>query len=288
MADLEKQHEEEKNEVEDVAHARRQKINIELDFEHKLGFKNVTQHESNFKHFLMTATFKPGSKTMNIWYFCIIVIPIYHGLITPPMLAFAYDHRTLWVFNLIVDIISCLCLYLGLHMCYYNEEGILVTHPMYTARNYVRSRFFLDLISSLPLEFIFFAQHPLHPSVTPDRLHFYAFLRITRLLQFSRIPYVFSHLERDIERKVDLLRLLKYIIYITIFLFFVAGILVLVACPPAALRVSATLHEVAPTLFCYELSWTNSDVVNRLAPITEYDIFTTSIYFAALTTISVG
>ena len=265
------------------------------DFEEKHANLNKGEKKAeakkrkDCKERLEGATFKPGSRMMKLWYVCLVAIPIYHGIVTPPMLSFAYDHPTLWIINLCVDLLSFVCVYLGLHMCYYNEEGILVSHTAYTARNYLKGRFFLDLFSSLPIEFIFFSIHPLHPAVTPDQLHYYAFLRVTRLLQLTRLPYVFAWLEADIERKVDVMRLFKYFIYSVMFLLFIASILVLVACPPSAINVSEhLLNEVASTLFCLDHSWVNTSTVQGLQPLSEFDIFTASIYFAALTTISVG
>ena len=37
-------------------------------------------------------------------------------------------------------------LYLGLHMAYYDNEGVLVSHPVYTASQYLTSNFAIDLL----------------------------------------------------------------------------------------------------------------------------------------------
>lgn len=42
-------------------------------------------------------------------------------------------------------------IYLRLHLCYYNEDGLLISHPLKTATNYLRSAFVVDFIAVLPI-----------------------------------------------------------------------------------------------------------------------------------------
>lgn len=47
-------------------------------------------------------------------------------------------------------------MYLRLHYQYYTDMGILITHPLYTAKNYLTTTFITDLSSSLPLHLLGF------------------------------------------------------------------------------------------------------------------------------------
>lgn len=41
-----------------------------------------------------------------------------------------------------------------MHVCYYNENGLLISHPSYTAQNYIKTRMPLDVFAMIPLDMI--------------------------------------------------------------------------------------------------------------------------------------
>lgn len=42
-----------------------------------------------------------------------------------------------------------------MHVCYYNEDNILISHPLKTAKNYINNSFMTDFIAFVPLNFIY-------------------------------------------------------------------------------------------------------------------------------------
>ena len=54
----------------------------------------------------------------------------------------------------------CFSRYLSFHIAYYNENKVLVTHPLSTAEHYLKSNFLLDLLSCFPFEIFAYAAVP--------------------------------------------------------------------------------------------------------------------------------
>lgn len=44
-----------------------------------------------------------------------------------------------------LDFLTIVDFYIRMHCQYYNEQGLLVTHPLYTAKKYLKTSFFLDV-----------------------------------------------------------------------------------------------------------------------------------------------
>lgn len=87
--------------------------------------------------------------------------------------------------------------YLKFHLAYYNEFAVLVHEPLSCARNYIRSNFILDSISSLPLEvFVAIAESEHGKSIIQLALLSYrrfvalatlALLRLNRLVKIYKL-----------------------------------------------------------------------------------------------------
>lgn len=50
----------------------------------------------------------------------------------------------------ILDFVGIVDIYIRLHVCYFDAKGLLIIHPLKTARNYLRSAFLVDFIAILP------------------------------------------------------------------------------------------------------------------------------------------
>lgn len=85
----------------------------------------------------------------------------------------------------ILDGISIIDQYIRAHVAFYNEEGVAVTHPVQTARHYLRTSFALDLIAWLPIELLVYAFLPAPLSKRQWRL--IAVLRLNRLAQMTKV-----------------------------------------------------------------------------------------------------
>ncbi|XP_017782306.1 PREDICTED: uncharacterized protein LOC108566778 [Nicrophorus vespilloides] len=55
---------------------------------------------------------------------------------------------------LLLDLTAYADVYFRMHVCYYNEIGILVKHPLETARHYLKHGFFVDLLGVIPINYI--------------------------------------------------------------------------------------------------------------------------------------
>ena len=256
-------------------------------------FKEATVVERVLSRLLLKRTFGPESLPLAIWYRLQFGIAILHALVVPLQLAFAYDLPALWLFDLVVDCISIACVYFGFHVVFANEEGIMVTHPLITARNYAKTTFFVDLLGCCPFEY-FYGNPPISSSTSHFDLHLLSFVRLTRLFQCLRIPYAFSHLENDIERPTGLVRAVKYVVYTVLFLNFLTCVTFLFACPPLELFEDAEtlthdmIYVTDSQYWCLIESWLINTPFARQQNVSGYEMYTASVYFVTLTTISVG
>lgn len=51
-------------------------------------------------------------------------------------------------------VIALVDFYIRIHCQYYNDVGVIVTHPWYTAKNYITGAFILDLYANIPINFV--------------------------------------------------------------------------------------------------------------------------------------
>ncbi|KAF5281795.1 hypothetical protein FQR65_LT14542 [Abscondita terminalis] len=107
------------------------------------------------RHLFLRKTIDPESKKY-ICYECfrvtviimklIFIINHYNLVVDYPVLLECWYH--------IVNVLSLIDVYVKIHCQYYNELGILVTHPLSTAKHYFTTTFILDIIIMMPLRYI--------------------------------------------------------------------------------------------------------------------------------------
>ncbi|GLH11018.1 Potassium voltage-gated channel subfamily H member 1 [Gryllus bimaculatus] len=74
---------------------------------------------------------------------------------------------------------------------YYNEEGILITHPAYTIKHYLKTAFFVDVMSFFPFEFI-----PIGDILKISNVAFLRYcVRLLRCLQVYRFLVFMDYLD---------------------------------------------------------------------------------------------
>lgn len=108
------------------------------------------------KVFLMRFTIMPEGPFIKVWeaFRCFFAV-----LLT--LLVFTYPIYTTRFTYLIafLDITAFVDLYVRFHVCYYNEYGILVKHPMKTAIHYATHGFLIDFIAAFPFKYLYLTDY---------------------------------------------------------------------------------------------------------------------------------
>ncbi|GJQ83461.1 hypothetical protein Trydic_g8587 [Trypoxylus dichotomus] len=115
----------------------------------KLGFW------SGCRYLLMRKTIKPNSWFYTIWEIFRCVIALIYTLCALTMSTLVAHMLTRVALRILFSLLDLICfvdMYLRLHCQYYTDKGILVTHPLFTARHYLRTSFIIDAISFMPIE----------------------------------------------------------------------------------------------------------------------------------------
>ncbi|KAL3275878.1 hypothetical protein HHI36_020616 [Cryptolaemus montrouzieri] len=156
---------------------------------------------------LMPITIHPEALILKIWLLlrtaCLLAMgccfPLALGL--PPA-----GGNIVYIFMLIAEVTAYIELYLFLHIAYYNEQGLLVTHPKLTALNYLTHGFPMDLVAALP----YYAIVPLLTddidNLDPTIQHLvkhetYCRWRAMSLLQYHRILGFIMYVQSDVLSK---------------------------------------------------------------------------------------
>lgn len=108
------------------------------------------------------------------------------------------------------DVLYVLMLYVRMHVQFYNEIGILVTHPWMTMKRYISTAFFTDLWSFVPISY-----SGLYDLIGRDNRIMTGFiLRITsRPLQMHRFIGLLNYLQSNIQTaSLYTIQAMKYII----------------------------------------------------------------------------
>ncbi|RZF48576.1 hypothetical protein LSTR_LSTR011901 [Laodelphax striatellus] len=174
---------------------------------------------SGLRFVLMPITINPNGSFMYSWeisrgvfaFLSSIIFPI-----LPYLLAYKPEIIFLPVF---LGLTALADIYIRMHTCFYNEEGLLVLHPLVTAIHYFSSSFVVDLIACLPLHY-FMSPHQVDGT---DRWYWVThwsidIIRCNRILQMHRLVSWFVYQENQILRKTAHITFCKYFIISLMFL----------------------------------------------------------------------
>ncbi|XP_039281813.1 uncharacterized protein LOC111052522 isoform X2 [Nilaparvata lugens] len=181
---------------------------------------------SGLRFVLMPITINPNGSFMYSWEisrgvfaFCSsIIFPILPYLMT-------YKPGMIYV-PLFLDFTALADIYIRMHTCFYNEEGLLVLHPLVTAIHYFSSSFVIDLLAWLPLNY-FIGPHPVDGNADWFWVTHWSsdIIRCNRILQMHRLVSWFVYQENQILRKTAHITFCKYFIISLMFLNTLASIL---------------------------------------------------------------
>jgi hypothetical protein len=79
------------------------------------------------------------------------VLLIYTALVTPVRISFPDKGNTMKILDYITDVLFMTDIFINFLTAYEDEQGTIIYAKKAIARYYIKSWFFIDIISSLPL-----------------------------------------------------------------------------------------------------------------------------------------
>ncbi|XP_068730790.1 potassium voltage-gated channel subfamily H member 5-like isoform X2 [Montipora capricornis] len=117
------------------------------------------------------------------WDWAILLFTLYTTVSVPFIVCFKYEKIALAILDLIVDWLFLADIGLNFHTSYVGKDGEIIDNLKMIRMNYLRSWFFLDLVSSLPFGILFFVTQNLDTNLT----NLLGFLKVFRLLRLGRV-----------------------------------------------------------------------------------------------------
>lgn len=148
----------------------------------------------------------PNSIYLKIWEYFLLLIVLYTMIVIPMEIGLFLRQKLSLSGGLdlyvICEIFIGLCflfdLFLNFRKAIKNEQGDLITEPKQISYLYIRGFFFVDLLSSIPLDFIFNNNQSIEIQ--------YALLKIPRFFRTIKLFFFISKFKRDVY--LNILRLL--------------------------------------------------------------------------------
>ncbi|EEB10158.1 voltage and ligand gated potassium channel, putative [Pediculus humanus corporis] len=144
------------------------------------------------RYLLFRVTVLPYGNFLKRWEFSRCIFAFLSSLIFPCLPYFELEFGFLYYLSIILDITAWVDMYFRCHVCYYNKQNILVTHPLWTLGHYLKGNFVLDFIFSFPFDRILY--RPIY-DVNDEAIvssNANNLLRILRVGQVYRIPVTLS------------------------------------------------------------------------------------------------
>ncbi|XP_071851243.1 uncharacterized protein [Apostichopus japonicus] len=251
-------------------------------------FKKFSPVTRLFLKLLMSRVFLPSGRYFQLWEGFRVAISLLSVFTVTIQASFLHTSGTFWGINYFLEITFYIDMYLKFHSAFFNENKVLVTHPVSTAKHYFKTNFLIDLMACFPTELIAYC---FVRSTHEYALHIYAVVRLNRLIQFYRVPLAFNYLESGVEMETGNIRKWKFFFYLVLFMHILACVWYFSACQPLFKLISDSNDTgliYSNHHFCHNSSWTSSiesfDFYKEPI-ITQYFI---SLYWAAATGASVG
>lgn len=146
------------------------------------------------------------------------------------LLAHAYNdyYFTLRSFDSAEEVFFWVDIYIRMHLQYYNKDGILVTHSLYTARNYIQTNFPVDIMVALPFRWLDLTK------IFGKRYAYLTEIGITilfRPVQLYHVLGALSYFQIDTTKsRTNFLRMMKSLIVLLVILVFFANVFALSTC----------------------------------------------------------
>ncbi|PSN34099.1 hypothetical protein C0J52_12942 [Blattella germanica] len=220
----------------------------------------------------MRVTFHPDGTFIKVWELFRIIIAASSCILFPVhIILISTGYNIFWYIKFMLDGMAYLDLYIRLHSCYYNEKGLLITHPLKTAAHYLKNGFLIDFLGCVPLELFFIRSNVYQYNVR-------SYIVYNRLLQFLRIMSGISYANQNVKTPW-FYQFVKYIPLLFIVINFMGTLLVKQYCDfhpsiPASENFTAGVT-------CPGKNWiTTSDYAKNERPLTPLKVYLLGIYFA--------
>ena len=153
-----------------------------------------------------------GSSFKLRWDLFIMLLAIYNCVITPVNVAFqpaVMETIYFLILNLIIDITFLSDIVVNFRTAYLHEKtGDEISDPKKIAKKYIKTRFWIDLAASIPLDFmalLFFS------SSNSNELQLISLLKLVRVLRLNRI-ITYMNTRDDIKLSLKLIKLIFFLI----------------------------------------------------------------------------
>ncbi|XP_070566365.1 uncharacterized protein [Ptychodera flava] len=257
--------------------------------DYKGPFKSLSPITYALSFLLMKRCFLPSGKWFQKWEIVRVGVAIVVVFTVSLQAAFLHMDVALWVINYALDMICYIDMYLKFHTAFYNENNVLVTHPLSTAKHYLKTNFLFDLMACFPTELIAFC---IFGSFTGYAIHVYTVVRLNRLLGVYRLPLAFNYLESGVEHETEFIREVKFLFYLLMFIHLLACLWFINACPPIFAadpteddfsgRIQTNYH------MCLNTSWAFKYADHNTTAESIAGQYIVSLYWASATCASVG
>lgn len=196
----------------------------------QLNFFHFADKWAGVRFLLFKRTINPTNHIYLGWEFFRCVITVMRMLLIVLYFNVLFLMRPalrIFTFHLF-DLFYIVDMFVRLHIQYYNENGILVTHPLYTARHYLKTNFAIDLVSTLPIlrtrsHLIFGASY--------QEIAGLVIVMFARCLQIYRIVGILEFVKSSISlTKANLLEIMKYVAFVVFIMATLANITQMISC----------------------------------------------------------
>ncbi|OQV13921.1 putative Cyclic nucleotide-gated cation channel subunit A [Hypsibius exemplaris] len=245
---------------------------------------------------LMNYTLAINGSFLQWWTYSRVVMSTIIFVLTMIQVTYRLTSGFYFAICYLLDIYAWVDIYLQFHVQYYNHLNILVTHPYMTAKRYLRSNFWIDLLSVIPLEFflIFTPGATASTHLRDDLLHMIMYMRLNRCFQIYRVPLAFNFLESDIKNRESFMFILKFINYFIILIAFATAMPLTMECGTTAatcgVNISACTDQVsfASPRTCVDTSYLTTVTPNITSKDSTWTQFVGGFYWAVTTLCIVG
>ncbi|KAI4457258.1 cyclic nucleotide-gated cation channel subunit a [Holotrichia oblita] len=127
-----------------------QKVDSFEEFDYYLPFDHLYPF-SFIRTLLMRVTIMPNGLFIRIWesFRCVFAVSTCLLVFTRPVNSLSLEFVIAFL-----DVTAFADIYVRLHVCYYNEKGLLVKHPQMTALHYLTNGFLIDFLGAFPFRYI--------------------------------------------------------------------------------------------------------------------------------------
>lgn len=236
------------------------------DVVYELGFKS--SFFGFLRPLLLPRTFLPDGRFLIYWEGKRCLFAIASALLFTNSIIIFGSTWTKWKYALeFLDCMAYADLYVQMHVCFYNQNKILVTHPLKTCLHYLTHRFLLDLFACFRFEYL----------IVANTNWLFVLIKLNRVLQCYRI---YGFLEYVYGAHIQGLILLKFFGY--------GFLLYILSCAAGVylLSLQCTFKDsypgdliTGPGVKCLNNSWITNSLFTK--PLTNVQVYLYGIYFGS-------